>query len=103
MRLSNNTLYRRLECQPIPVDSAFYYLDGAAYSTPPHGKRIKTLKVERIGNQYMLSYSNKKNGSTLAVSANDISADGMTTAEVLQFATDAERYLPRPSSECRGL
>lgn len=103
MRLSNNDLYKRLACQPIPVDSAFYYLDGAAYSTPPHGKRIKTLKVERIGDRYMLSYSNKENGAVLAVSADDISSDGMGDSDVLVFATDAERYLPRPSSECRGL
>lgn len=103
MRLSNNDLYKRLACQPIPVDSAFYYLDGAAYSTPPHGKRIKTLKVERIGNQYMLSYSNEDDGAALVVSADDISADGMSDGDVLVFATDAERYLPRPSSECRGL
>ena len=103
MRLSNNDLYKRLACQPIPVDSAFYYLDGAAYNTPPHGKRIKTLKVERIGNQYMLSYSNDDYGAVLAVSADDISSDGMGDSDVLVFATDAERYLPRPSSECRGL
>ena len=103
MKLSNNYLYRRLECQPIPVDSAFYYLDGAAYSKPPHGKRIKTLKVERIGDRYMLSYSNEENGAVLAVSADDISADGMGDSDVLAFASNAERYLPRPSSECRGL
>ena len=103
MKLSNNDLYQRLQCQPIPVDSAFYYLDGAAYSTPPHGKRIKTLKVERIGSQYKLSYSNEDDGATLMVSVNDISADGMSDGEVLAFATDAERYLPRPSSECRGI
>lgn len=103
MKLSNNDLYQRLQCQPIPVDSAFYYLDGAAYSLPPHGKRIKTLKVERIGSQYRLSYSNDDDGTALMVGVNDISADGMSDGEVLAFATDAERYLPRPSSECRGL
>ena len=103
MKLSNNDLYQRLQCQPIPVDSAFYYLDGAAYSLPPHGKRIKTLKVERIGSQYRLSYSNEDDGAALVVSANDISADGMGDGEVLALASNAERYLPRPSSECRGL
>lgn len=103
MKLSNNYLYRRLECQPIPVDSAFYYLDGAAYSLPPHGKRIKTLRVERFDSQYRLSYSNEDDGAVLAVSADGISADGMSDGDVLAFASNAERYLPRPSSECRGL
>ena len=103
MKLSNNDLYRRLECQPIPLGVAFYYLDGAAYSTPPHGKRIKTLKVERFDSQYRLSYSNEDDGATLMVGVNDISADGMSDGEVLAFASNVERYLPRPSSECRGL
>ena len=103
VKISNNDLYRRLACQPIPANSAFYYLDGAAYNTPPHGKRVRTLRVERFDSQYRLSYSNEDDGATLVVSADDISADDMTIAEVLQFATDAERYLPRPSNECRGL
>lgn len=103
MKLSNNDLYRRLACQPVPANGAFYYLDGAAYGLPPHGKRVKTLKVERIGDRYRLSYSNEDDGAALVVSADDISADGMSDGDVLVFATDAERYLPRPSSECRGL
>lgn len=103
MRLSNNDLYKRLACQPIPANGAFYYLDGAAYGLPPHGKRVKTLKVEWIGDRYMLSYSNEENGAVLAVSADGISADGMSDGDVLAFASNAERYLPRPSSECRGL
>lgn len=103
MKLSNNDLYRRLECQPIPLGDAFYYLDGAAYNTPPHGSRVRTLRVERFDSQYRLSYSNEDDGAALVVGADDISADDMTIAEVLQFATDAERYLPRPSNECRGI
>ena len=103
MKLSNNDLYRRLECQPIPLGDAFYYLDGAAYNTPPHGSRVRTLRVERFDSQYRLSYSNEDDDAVLAVSADGISADGMSDGDVLAFASNAERYLPRPSSECRGL
>ena len=105
MRLKNNDLWRRLNCQPIPETATLYYLDGAAYNVPPYGRRICVLAASRDADSYLLSHSNEPDGVTLVVSRDEVTAlDGdATDAEVLEMATEALAYLPRPSSECRGL